>query len=158
MSVILIKQLILLKFSYFKSKYFKQHLYIALVGIIGVYIVVYGCKNYFHRPRPYYIQEFKGNLEYISPWSKNLNYIHNNDIYKSFISGHTAEAALLYTIFFIERRTLWFYIATFWTCIMGLFRVIQGAHFCSDVIFAGLLTYGIAMIFYYIICKPSQIS
>ncbi len=153
---------------FFDSSSKRKMTYVILVGILGSLIAVYSTKFLFQRIRPQYINEFNGQYQFTKAWEHNNR---NNAGYQdtfSFVSGHSAIGFLIYSIAFLYdaksiRRKKFMIISTIIGGIFGLFRVIQGKHFISDVVFSGYIMYGSALILSYIIKpylvdKPSNVS
>lgn len=80
------------------------------------------------------------------------------DAFKSFPSGHTTAAGITFTLICLpllfeklKKYKLFFWIAPFiYVVIVGLARVIAGAHFLSDVLFAILITFLATILFVYL--------
>ena len=74
-----------------------------------------------------------------------------NDGFKSFPSGHTFSAGVIYTLICLpdvfekfntkKWRILWYVIPVVYTGIVAISRIVVGAHFMSDVLFGGTLAY-----------------
>lgn len=83
--------------------------------------------------------------------------------YTSFPSGHTCGAAITYTMMFFpvfidklnKKKTSWIFIAipVVYTGIVAFTRILIGAHYLSDVLFGGTITFISAIIAYYIVKK-----
>ncbi len=82
-----------------------------------------------------------------------LNLGLNEDIFKSFPSGHIAAAAMVFALAFLpeflsldEKKTkrikliIWCGGIVF-TVVSAIFRMVMGAHYLSDVLFGGYITY-----------------
>jgi lipid A 4'-phosphatase len=144
-----------LQFTHLKKKL----LYISLVGLIGGVGIVHSIKHHIVRCRPNYIEFFGGPAPFTTVWTKNAwkAAIGNNCL--SFVSGHAAIGFLLYSIAFTyarndARRHKLIIVASFTGGLFGLFRIIQGQHFLSDIIFSGYVVYFTALILAGLI-KPS---
>ncbi len=105
----------------------------------GLFINVLG-KGYWGRPRPRDVVEFKGNASFqrfIKPGIPGQG--------KSFPCGHASVGFILVALYFIERsrrrRATWLGIGLGYGTLMGIGRMAQGAHFASDVLWSGGLTY-----------------
>ena len=102
--------------------------------------------------------------------SSKLASIYNVDkeLYKSFPSGHTCAAAISFTLllvpkmFNISTKSKWFYyIFPFvYTFIVAFGRIIVGAHYLSDVLFGGTITFVCTYICYfgYLFIKKKAIN
>ena len=113
----------------------------------------------------YYLVE--NNLEHLgfTKWyvfngsSSKLASIYNVDkeLYKSFPSGHTCAAAISFTLllvpkmFNVSTKSKWFYyIFPFvYTFLVAFGRIIVGAHYLSDVLFGGTITFVCTYISYF---------
>jgi lipid A 4'-phosphatase len=96
-------------------------------------------KDQWGRARPVQVTEFVGDKKFTPAWviagqcDKNC----------SFISGHASGAFALMALAWVfpRRRKLWLGVGLGWGAHIGLIRIMQGGHFFSDVVFAGLLVY-----------------
>ncbi len=128
----------------------------SLLTLATARVVIYHLvKPLYCRPRPYIIQEFGGTETFYPLFQINYRQIDCNDLYYSFVSGHSAAVFCLYCIIFwldnIRSRKIAFATVTIAGLIAGLGRVAIGQHFLSDVIYSGLLSYFIARIYYSIL-------
>lgn len=127
--------------------------YLALVCIIGPGLIVNsGFKQNFGRARPCQVVEFGGELKFTPAFivSKQCN---NNC---SFISGHASIGFFIMALAFImPYYTFYILLGIVMGAIFGVSRIIQGAHFLSDVIFSGVFVYLTA---YYVakVIKPNK--
>lgn len=113
-----------------------QMLLLALVlGLWGVVNV--GLKDHWGRPRPTEVSAFGGPHPFqpagtVSPYcDKNC----------SFVSGHAATGFMLMAVGLLGHpatRRRWWRIGLAAGLVIGAGRVLQGGHFLSDVVFAGL--------------------
>lgn len=81
--------------------------------------------------------------------------------YSSFPSGHTCGASIVYSLMFIpfyiektnEKKYKWIFIALpiFITGLVGISRMVMGAHYMSDVLFGGTSGFISALIGYIIV-------
>jgi membrane-associated phospholipid phosphatase len=87
---------------------------------------------------------------------------HHGDAFKSFPSGHTGAASVLMAIIIlpdIMPKTLGRFKKLFWIvpfvyiAIMGLSRIVMGAHFLSDVLFGGYIGILVAVVVRFIMIK-----
>lgn len=82
------------------------------------------------------------------------------DCFKSFPSGHTFSAGMSYILIMLpdafpglrtgKRKILSYVIPVCYTGFVGLFRIVAGAHFFSDVLVGGTLAYLAVQIFRYV--------
>jgi len=119
---------------------------LLLVLVVGA--LVHGpVKQYWSRPRPVQVLEFGGSEVYSSPLAPAG--LHSERKRYSFVSGHAASGfALLAPALFAApaRRRWWGRAALGLGLLIGLGRILQGGHFLSDVLFAGLLVWGSALL------------
>jgi lipid A 4'-phosphatase len=126
----------------------KVGLFLCLVMLVGPGLVVNATfKHHWGRPRPRQIQELGGNQRFLPVWQKGIQ-----GEGKSFPSGHASVGFYLFTPFFFLRRNgkkwgiFFLCLGLFYGVFMGAGRMIQGAHFPSDVVWAGGFTYFTALI------------
>lgn len=99
-------------------------------------------KDHWGRPRPIQVKEFDGSEEYTKVWLKT-----DFKDGKSFPSGHAAIGFFLMMPFFVLRNKRGKWAVSFLVTgliyggLMGFGRMIQGAHFPSDVIWAAGIVY-----------------
>jgi len=95
------------------------------------YLVNEFFKNYSHRARPLTVEQFGGELKYTPPFVKSDQCEKNC----SFVSGHAALGFYFLAFAWATGRGYWLFIGAMVGGAVGLGRVIQGAHFTSDVLF-----------------------
>ncbi len=124
-------------------RYRKAGLFLALSLIIGPGILVNAIlKPNWARPRPIQVRTFGGDSDFLA-----VGLIGTRSDSKSFPSGHAAMGFFLITPGFVllrrNRRTAhaFFALGAGAGAIMGLTRIVQGGHFPSDVLAAGLIVY-----------------
>lgn len=108
-------------------------------------------------------------FSYYTPWfflngtslSESLGHLGlSADAFKSFPSGHSTAAAITFTLICLpmlfDKFKTKFWKVFCWTTpiasvlIVGLARIISGAHFLSDVLMAGLITFLVTLFFKHI--------
>lgn len=121
-----------------------QGLLLALVlGLWGVVNV--GLKDHWGRPRPTEVSAFGGPHPFqpagtISPYC---------DRNCSFVSGHAATGFTLMAVGLFgapATRRRWWWIGLAAGGLIGAGRVLQGGHFLSDIVFAGLAMQGVCLL------------
>jgi lipid A 4'-phosphatase len=117
-------------------------LYLALSLAIGPGLIVNLLfKDNWGRARPTTIVEFGGKLTFTPPFVISDQCIDNC----SFVSGHAALAFWLFALALLAPAP-WRRAACLATLLfgyaVGFVRIVQGAHFYSDVVTAGLITMG----------------
>jgi lipid A 4'-phosphatase len=123
---------------------------VVLTLVIGAGVITnWGFKGHWGRPRPRQVVEFGGKHVYRPFWHPDIYNAH--DPQKSFPSGHVAMG--FYFLSFclagkrMQSRAL-FYLGLFLTLFLGIglmiARVMQGAHFVSDVLASFLIMWYVA--------------
>ena len=131
-------------FFYHKAmKYRKAALFLGLVMVLGPGLIVNTAfKHNWGRPRPRQILELGGTQKYLPVWQKGIS-----GEGKSFPSGHASVAFYLFTPFFFLRKSrkkwavFFLLLGITYGLFMGAARMVQGAHFPSDVVWSGGVTY-----------------
>jgi len=125
------------------QKYKKEAIIILLTLLLGPGLIVNViCKNYTGRPRPRDIVEFNGNWKY-----KNVCEFGIPGKGHSFPCGHASMGFVFYSLYVILREKkkfsayLWLAFAIIFGFLIGVARMMQGAHFLSDVVWAAGLTF-----------------
>lgn len=97
-----------------------------------------GLKDHWGRPRPNAVAEFGGAGHYVAPWQYSEQCARNC----SFVSGHAAAGTLLMggALLWPRRRRAWLCAGAMGGALIGAVRIVQGAHFFSDVLGSILLT------------------
>jgi lipid A 4'-phosphatase len=138
---------------------------LRLYGLFILFCVILGpgliinviFKDHWGRPRPRQIIEFNGKFDYVRPLVPSRNGG------KSFPCGDSSVGFLMSAGWWLWRRShpkravaslaagL-----TFGT-LLGIGRMVAGAHFLSDVVWSGLIVYGVAhALYYYILRVPAR--
>lgn len=116
----------------------RQFGYVLLCFVIAPGLIANALlKENWGRARPMYVKEFGGTLEYTPP------FVIGNQCKRncSFVSGDVTSAFtfLAFAPIATRRRRLYGAAALGFGVVIGLNRLLQGAHFLSDVVFAGLI-------------------
>lgn len=126
---------------------------LAFVITQGLVIDVY-LKIAFGRARPRDLIDFGGTLVF-TPF-----YVVSDQCARncSFVSGHAGMAFALFALVFVaaerwRRRLFWAVLA--FGLVMGWMRIIQGAHFLSDVLFSGAVVYGVTWLLHLVMLRPA---
>lgn len=117
--------------------------YLVLVLAIGPGLVVNTLfKDHWGRARPYQVEAFGGEKAFTRAGIIS-DQCENNC---AFVSGHASMGFYLFAFSFLwsRHRKKWTALALASGCTVGLVRILQGSHFVSDVIFSGLVVYGVA--------------
>lgn len=138
--------LLMAGYSYIKpslKQWRKTGVFLALFLIIGPGLIVNaGFKDHWGRPRPREIVQFGGKKEFLQPWQKGVS-----GGGRSFPSGHSSAAFFMIAPFFIYRRKKpgtarnWLIGGMIFGVLMSITRIIQGAHFLSDNLWAFGIVY-----------------
>lgn len=125
------------------QKYRKRALFLVLLMVLGPGLTVNVIfKSHWGRPRPRQIEQFGGNSTHLPVWCPG-----SAGQGSSFPSGHAAVGFYLLAPFFFLRNqhrrwaTVFLAIGVGYGLLMGLGRMIQGAHFASDVLWSGGFIY-----------------
>lgn len=128
----------------------KLVMFVALSMVIGPGLLVNGIfKEYYGRPRPREIVEFNGQREFAAVWEP-----HIGEGGKSFPSGHASMGFfwLTFVVFYWERNRrlaiAFLVIGLIHGGCMGFGRIVQGAHWFSDVVWAAGMDYLAAWFLY----------
>jgi len=104
-------------------------------------------KKYTGRPRPREITAFGGNHQYHNVFELGVPGRGH-----SFPAGHPSTGFMLFSLYYSLRSRrrrqarAWWGAGMVYGCVMGLGRIIQGAHFLSDVLWSGGMTLAAARI------------
>lgn len=119
-------------------------LFILTVGLVAnVGIINLTLKEHWGRPRPTQVEELGGDQPFQPLGSPGL--IHQTN--SSFPSGHAAAAYYLFVPAFVfgsdqrRGRRTWLAIGGTFGVVMSLYRMYQGGHFASDVLWSGAILY-----------------
>lgn len=147
---------LLMILSYMTIKYFKYRkiaLFLILTMLIGPGIIInITLKDHWGRYRPRQIKEFGGRYDYQVIWEKGAS-----GVGESFPCGHCSMGYYLmipYLFLRKKRKRLAYLVLVSGILIgsvIGIARMIQGAHFASDVVWsAGLVYLTASSIFYFL--------
>lgn len=112
-----------------------------LIAVNGIF------KEHWGRARPLSVEEFDGKQQFTPAWIIADQCKHNC----SFTSGHAAAGFALCVGFFVSRRKIWLISGLVLGGLVGLTRVMNGAHFLSDVIFSFFIVYIVSAVAAYVI-------
>jgi len=133
-------------------------LFILLCVVLGPGLIVNAVfKDHWGRPRPRQTIEFNGKFDYVRPLVPSRNGG------KSFPSGDASVGFLLSAGWWVWRRShpkraLTSLVAGLaFGMILGIGRMVAGAHFLSDVVWSALIVCGVAhALYYYILRIPAR--
>jgi len=129
----------------------RHMLLILLVSVFGAGIIVNGIlKPYWGRPRPRQVTEFSGQWEFHHPYRPGIP-----GKGQSFPCGHCTMGFLFTTFFFARDRRRWVALVAgsfgvIYGLLIGIGRIIQGAHFATDVIWSFGVILLTAMVMHYV--------
>lgn len=152
--------LILLIVSHFRQK---EHFgvkkvvwaYLVLVLLIGPGLVVNIIfKNEWGRARPHQTEIFGGEKKF-TPAFVMTDQCERNC---SFSSGHAAAGFFFIALALLARKNKMFYLslAILFGGLIGLGRIVQGAHFLSDVVFSFIFVYITANVLYHVMLRKDM--
>lgn len=113
--------------------------FVVLAGALGPGLVVNsGFKDNWQRARPYQVQDF-GGAQHFTRAAVITDQCNNNC---SFVSGHVACGVFLVSLLLVDRkrRAIWTAAGVVAGLTIGFARMADGAHWLSDVLWAGPIT------------------
>jgi len=123
----------------------RQVLFLVLSLALGPGLIVNGIlKEWWGRARPSDIVPFGGEATFTPPWMIADQCASNC----SFVSGHVSIAfwVVAFALLVPRRARTWAVaVALMFGVAVGLARIVVGAHFLSDVVFAGIITVGVTV-------------
>lgn len=120
-----------------KNNEFTRYLLFVIISIITIFLLFNIMKNIWGRMR-FHVMLSENSFSGFTNWWK-INGLPKSDDFRLFPSGHTAAAAttLVLTLVPFEadsKFNLFFkYMPVFWTIFTAISRIMDGAHFLSDV-------------------------
>lgn len=147
--------LFVLTLSYFKNgfkKYQKESLCLVLTFIMGAGVFTHLIlKDHYGRPRPKQVVEFGGSQDFRPYYSP--NFFNQQEPSKSFPCGHCSMGFYFFSLAVLGLRlkknwltVLGFSLSIILGGLLGAARIMQGAHFFSDVLFSALLLWITALL------------
>jgi membrane-associated PAP2 superfamily phosphatase len=128
-------------------------MFLVFVAVLGPGVLVNDVfKEQWGRPRPRDLTEFGGTRDYVEPLVKSPRE-HGG----SFASGHAAMGFYLLAPYFLLRRrsparaAALLAVGLVYGALVGTARVVQGAHFASDVLWALGIVYFTALAMFYLL-------
>ncbi len=136
------------------ARHIRQVLFLALSLALGPGLVANSLfKNLWGRARPRDIVEFGGTLTFTPP----VLVAHQCDTNCSFVSGDTSLAFSLLAVALVLPkgwRRPGVVLVLLFGILIGFTRMVQGAHFLSDTVFAGLFMTLVIVVLYRLILEP----
>lgn len=114
-------------------------------------------KDHWGRPRPHQVEPLGGTEAYLPPLMPGAS-----GEGKSFPCGHSSVGYMLGLFFLVWRRRrprlAWVALALALALgtLMGIGRIASGDHFLSDVIWSGVMAYGVALALYFAVLRIPQ--
>ncbi len=131
-------------------------LYVILAFAIGPGLLVnVVLKDNSHRPRPANVQEFGGPDAYAPPF----DFSGACDTNCSFVAGDPAMGFGFLAVALLlppARRNRGALAAILLGAVIGLMRILWGAHFFSDVVFSGIVTCAAAIVLHWAMFHPDD--
>lgn len=125
-----------------------QRRLVTLLGVLvlGLGLVVNaGLKEFWGRPRPTAVVAFGGTQPFMPIWPPSSLCRSNC----SFVSGHAGTGFVLIGLGLTAapaRRRHWRVTGLSAGLLIGLGRVLEGGHFASDIVYAGLVIWGVCLV------------
>lgn len=136
----------------------RKIVFIVLVIIVGPGLIVNSLfKNHFGRARPAQIEEFGGTHHF----TRALKISDQCEKNCSFVCGDAAGgfSFLALALLATRRRKVYMSMAIGAGFALGLMRIVQGAHFLSDVLYSGIFTVATVYFLYWsVILLPESIE
>ncbi len=133
-----------------------------VIGLIFSMLLVNLLKNLWSRSRFFHMYE-KNDFSQYSTWLIPQFRKTSLDIYKSFPSGHTTSATLilawLYAPQGLKNKNYYKYLENFvkaWPLLVALGRILDGAHYLTDVSFAIIMTCLLIKISHHLVYEKSK--
>ncbi len=133
-------------------KWRKAALLMLFVIVLGPGILVNGIfKEHWGRPRPYDIEEFHGEHEFVKLWKK------GDTDGKSFPCGHASMGFYLAIPFLFLRKKyrkaawIFFISGNLYGLLIGIARMLAGGHFAGDVVWSAGMVWFTGILGYYLL-------
>jgi lipid A 4'-phosphatase len=115
----------------------KRLWFLLLVLMLGPGLMVSVLKDNSGRARPSTIIEFGGEKDYTAV----LRPASQCELNCSFVSGHAAMGFFFISLAWVFRDRRWLWSGIILGSLVGLGRIVQGAHFFSDIVFSFWVVY-----------------
>ena len=135
----------------------RRTIFLLLTLVVGPgFLINVILKNQSGRTRPFRVEAFGGDQRF-TPAFVTTGTCRSNC---SFVSGDAAMGYYLLAFFFVARKRRWEIALAAYALgtAIGVLRIAQGAHFLSDVIFAGFFTFLVAWILNFLILPREKES
>ena len=94
-------------------------------------------KNTWGRARPGDISQLDGE-ETFTPWYQTSS---SCDVNCSFVSGDAAVGFSIIVLYFLIKKEIFFWLSLFFGFVLGTIRIMEGGHFISDIVMAGVVVF-----------------
>jgi lipid A 4'-phosphatase len=132
----------------------KRVAYLLAVLVLGPGLLVNTVlKDNWGRPRPVHLVQFGGTAEFTPMFQPSKQCKRNC----SFVSGHAAAGFYPMAGFWVTRRRRWLVGGIAFGLLVGFARMAMGAHFLSDVLFAGICVYFTCRLLAYVFGLPEKL-
>ena len=111
-------------------------------------------KGHSGRARPMTVTQFEGDRQFTPAFAAADQCDHNC----SFVSGHAGMGFFLIALAWVFRDRRWLWAGIALGALVGLGRVVQGAHFLSDIVFAFWTVFGTCLLFAHWMLGSSRIE
>lgn len=152
LAIVLFALLLVSLMPRFRQRWTRRRLvagYLLAVLLLGPGLLVNTVlKNHWGRARPVHLVQFGGHAGFTPALEPSRQCPTNC----AFVSGHAAAAFYLMAGYWVTRRRRWLLGGIGFGLFVGFVRMAMGAHFLSDVLFAGLVVHftcrGLAPLFF----------
>ena len=133
----------------FKKEFLRQrwkvYVFLLIAFILGPGLMVnIVLKDNWGRPRPRQIVEFGGSNDYRSPFDP--SFVRKSG--SSFVCGDASVGFFFFSLALLSRKRKWLWLSCIAGALIGSGRILQGAHFFSDVLFSGWVVWFCSHILY----------
>ncbi|MFH1222978.1 MAG: phosphatase PAP2 family protein [Pseudomonadota bacterium] len=115
--------------------------FVVFLLLIAPTLIVQTLKITWGRPRPVETTTFGGKYEFREFYNPNPKLFWSKKDGNSFPSGHAAIGFYMIFVSYLIRRRWVFGLGALYGVLMGMGRVIQGAHFLSDIVTSFFIVY-----------------
>ena len=128
-----------IKKLYFNYKFNLKKVFFLWGATLFNFIVIVNLllKNLWGRARPGDIIQF-GGKEQFTPWFQISDACNINC---SFVSGDSAIGFSIIVLYFLTKKTVYFWSSIILGSALGLIRIMEGGHFLSDVLMSAFIIY-----------------
>lgn len=129
----------------------RHYAYLILCFALGPVLITSALKEEWHRPRPEDVTQFGGTQTFTPAFVMSDRCPHNC----SFVSGDASLAFAFTSLAFLAGRRRRVYVGTALGAgaLVGAVRMAEGAHFLSDVVFAGVLMVLVALTLHWLVLE-----